>query len=93
MKLDCVQSTFDPAMFMKYDSESRLIGIIATHVDDFIHAGNEVFRSTVTKKLAEIFKMGKTEARKFKYVGYELEQLREGIIISQKEYAEKMEIL
>ena len=92
LKLGCVQSTFDPAMFMKYDSESRLIGIIATHVDDFIHAGNEVFRITVTKKLAEIFKMGKTEAKRFKYVGYDLEQLKEGIKISQREYAEKLEI-
>ena len=93
LKLGCVQSTFDPAMFMKYDTDSGLIGIIATHVDDFIHAGNEVFRSTVTTKLAEIFKMGKTEAKKFKYVGYELEQLEQGIIISQREYAEKIEIL
>ena len=92
LKLGCVQSTFDPAMFMKYDSDSRLIGIIATHVDDFIHAGNEAFRTNVTKKLAEIFKMGKTESRKFKYVGYEVEQFKEGIKISQREYADKVEI-
>ena len=92
LKLDCVQSTFDPALFMKYEN-SRLIGIIATHVDDFIHAGNEKFRATVTKKLAEVFKMGKTEKQKFKYVGYELEQISDGVKVSQKEYADKVKLL
>ena len=42
-------------MFMKYGKQKALIGVIVTHVDDFMHGGTLEFKTTVTDKLAEIF--------------------------------------
>ena len=92
IKLGCVQSTFDPAFFMKYDEKNQLIGLVGLHVDDFIHAGSREFKETVSNKLELNFKMGKTEQKKFKYVGYEIEQDQRGVKISQQEYADNLEI-
>ena len=72
-------------MFFKFNKEGKLIGIIISHVDDFLHAGNNNFKESVVKKLAEIFQMGKTEVKQFKYVGFEFDQKEEGITVSQKE--------
>ena len=44
-------------------------------------------------KLAEVFKMGNTETKKFVYTGFELDQTTEGIKVSQNEYAKtKVEV-
>ena len=55
--------------------------------------GTLEFKTTVTNKLAEIFQMGKTEAVKFKYVGYKIEQCEEGIKVDQNEFAAEVEVL
>ena len=55
--------------------------------------GNEIFRSKVSKKLQDIFTMGKTEQRVFKYVGFNIQQGEEGVQVNMKDYAdEKVEI-
>ena len=87
LKLKCKQSSYDPAFFYKHDSDGKLEGCIALHVDDFLHAGTEKFRQEVTLKLSEIFKMGKTDRKSFVYTGFELEQTQEGIKVSQNEFA------
>ena len=66
MSLGCIQSTFDPAMFIRHDASGNLIGMIVLHVDDFLHAGNQGFRSKVSRKLEDIFTVGKTEQKVFK---------------------------
>ena len=93
LKLNCVQSLVDPAMFMKYGSREELIGVIVSHVDDFMHGGTPEFKTTVTNKLAEIFQMGKTEANKFKYVGYQIEQSDRGIKVDQNEFASEVPVI
>ena len=93
LSLGCIQSTFDPAMFVMHDTNGDLIGMIVLHVDDFLHAGNDYFRLKVSKKLEDIFTMGKTEQKAFKYVGFNICQGDEGIQVSMKDYAEeKVEI-
>ena len=57
-----------------------------------MHAGNSEFQKTVSEKLTEIFKMGKTEKKQFSYVGYDVEQNEEGIKISQQAYADNLEV-
>ena len=48
----------------------------------------------VIQKLTEVFKMGKMEQMKFDYTGFELEQNRQGIKVSQNEYAkDKIEVI
>ena len=80
-------------MFIMQDTSGDLVGMIVLHVDDFLHAGNDYFRSKVSKKLEDIFTMGKTEQKVFKYVGFNICQGEEGIQVSMKDYAEeKVEI-
>ena len=88
LSLGCTQSTFDPAMFVKHDVSGDLIGMIVLHVDDFLHTGNDDFRSNVSRKLEDIFTMGKTEQEVFKYVRFEIEQEEDGVRVSMSKYAE-----
>ena len=53
-ELGCVVSTVDPSLFFYIDKCGRLAGILVSHVDDFLHAGeqwvqwadNDAFEST-----------------------------------------------
>ena len=42
-ELDLQQSKLDPALFYKLDKDGVLQGIVGTHVDDFLHCGNQEF--------------------------------------------------
>ena len=84
-------SEIDPGLFLKFDKEGELNGFLVTHVDDFLHAGDESFQKEVVENLQQIFLMGKTEESKFKYVGMDIEQTEEGITLSQQEYADSLE--
>lgn len=89
LKLGCKQSTHDPALFFKKNHTNELIGIIVLHVDDFLHAGNELFEETVSDKLADVYTMGKVEEKQFTYVGFDINQTEDGITIDQSQYAEE----
>ena len=85
----------DPALFFKRNAKNEIIGLMALHVDDFLHCGTEEFVREVPRKLAQIFKMGRTEQKKFRYVGYNIEQQTDGsIIVDQNDFArDKMELI
>ena len=52
------------------------------------------FEKHVTDKLEELFQMGKTASKHFKYVGLELEQKEDfSIVASQEDYAKKIEMI
>ena len=93
LELGCHQSTMDPALFFKKDKHGNLMGCICSHVDDFLHCGTKEFRTSVIDELVKIFKMGKTEARKFRYVGFDLEQTSEGIKVDQSPFAADLEVI
>ena len=42
----------DECYYQKYDKEGKLIGMLLTHVDDFIYNGSEEF----VKHVEELFK-------------------------------------
>ena len=93
LQLGCKQSTNDPALFYKHDEEGRLIGAICTHVDDFLHCGDSEFEQTVVNRICKIFKMGSTQEKNFKYVGYQISQTSTGITVDQNQFAaEKVEL-
>ena len=56
----CIQSALDPALFYKLEND-ELIGMIACHVDDFLHAGTTRFEMLVMSKIKERFLAGKVE--------------------------------
>ena len=51
ISLGCKQSQVDPAMFFKFNKGGKLIGVIISHVDDFLHACSDDFKESVVRKL------------------------------------------
>ena len=86
----CVQSTLDPALFYLLERE-ELIGIIACHVDDFLHSGTATFEKQVMNKLRGRFLAGKVEGSSFRYVGFDVRQDKKGIVVDHSEYMAKIE--
>ncbi len=88
--LGCEKSNLDPAFFyMK--SDEKLVGMIACHIDDFLHAGNEEFAKCVFSLRAR-FKAGRLESQNFKYIGFNIVQKEESIIIDQSQYVQDIEV-
>ena len=56
-RIGCTQSALDPALFYM-TKQGELIGFIACHVDDFLHAGNQEFEDMVLSKLKKRFLAG-----------------------------------
>ena len=71
--LKCNQSEIDPALYMKYDKHGNLSGVVGTHIDDFLHAGNAQFEKSAISSLQKIFKMGLIQRQQFKCIGFKLE--------------------
>jgi hypothetical protein len=84
-KVGCRQSTLDPALFYKTD-RGNLVGVVACHVDDFLHAGCEQFDSEVMEKFVSRFLAGKMGGANFKYVGFDVLQDLDSIVMDHTEY-------
>ena len=92
LKCGCTKSSFDPSFFIFRDVDGKLIGVIAAHIDDFLHAGTVDFEVRVIQRLCKRFLAGKQKDSNFKYVGYQITQLPDGIVLDQNEYVEGVEI-
>ena len=91
--LGCKQSKFDPSLFYKLNKETgELCGFLVTHIDDFLHAGDVHFQKTVIEPFCQRFKAGKHLKKKFKYIGFILDQKHDGISLDQKDYVQKIDI-
>ena len=64
MKLGFTQCRLDPALFYVH-KDNRLRGIICCHVDDFLHAGDELFEALM-EKLRGRFSAGKVDVAAIK---------------------------
>ena len=83
----------DGAMFT-YVKDGKLHGIVTTHSDDLILAGDEMFEKNITSKLKEMFIFSKFEENKFKYCGCNITVDDDGTIThDQNDYIEKLEEL
>ena len=92
LQLGCCVSSVDPSLFF-FRRGNVLHGILVSHIDDFLHAGDEEFNRCVVKPLMERFIAGKVEVEKFKYIGFGVSQSQKGIVLSMNEYVEKHETL
>ena len=91
ISLGCEQSSLDPALFyLKRDG--ILVGMIVSHIDDFLHSGSPEFEE-VLKKLRERFLAGKLEEGKFRYVGFNVCQKEAGILLDQSSYVDELKIM
>ena len=90
LKLGCVQSTIDKALFMWRDSSNQLAGMFILHVDDFLYAGSQTFSKTVVKKVCEIYKVGSKGTDIFKYIGLEVSTNQNETTLSQSMYVKSI---
>jgi hypothetical protein len=86
----CVQSELDPSLFY-YKSKSNVVdGILVSHIDDFLHGGSKQFDEQIMNNLRTHFLAGKLEEKNFTYVGIEIVQNADGILLSQNDYIDSM---
>lgn len=91
IKLGAVKSKLDPSLFAFY-SKKGLEGLLVSHVDDFLHAGEQSFEETMDK-LCKRFSAGSKETTTFKYTGYQLHQQKDySIIMDQNDYIKNVTI-
>ena len=90
-KLDFQTSHYDSGLFYLL-KDNKLIGIVALHVDDFLHAGTPYFNKTIMPQVLSCFKVGKSESRDFMYTGFHLKQTDEGVRIDQDKYVRNVNI-
>ena len=91
-KLGMCVSTHDEAVFtLRHDGE--LQGIVSTHVDDFCWAGTKYFESRVISGIRKVFKVKSEDRHAFKYLGLDLFQEQDQILIKQDKFVQKLEVI
>ena len=88
--LGCTESILDPALFCYYNAE-ELIGMLVSHVDDFLYAGDEKFNRDIIQKLIKKYSISSQQCSTFEYVGLYLNQSKDGIKIDQNSFAKNIE--
>ena len=92
-ELNLRQSLYDPALFYDKDEKTgRLRGIVGTHVDDFLLAGDAKWIKDMTKKIQGKFLLGTIEEKDYLYCGHRIKQDREAgtLTIDQEEFAREV---
>ena len=85
-------SLYDEALF--YFSENGVLrGVIALHVDDFFHCGDKVFQDQVIQPLKDEYEISKEAERKFSYIGLEIQQNDDEIILNQESYIADLKMI
>ena len=79
----------DQGIFAWYD-KSVLVGLMVIFVDDILYGGDSSF-SSVISQLKEEFKVGSENEEKFHYIGINIKQFRDYIVISQNDYTQNLE--
>ena len=72
--LGCFVSTVDPSLFYYHNKDGSLAAVLITHVDDVLHAGNQVFNEEVILPLKRHFLAGSQAEGHFRYVGFDVSQ-------------------
>ena len=84
-------SIYDEALFY-YKQNGNLNGLIAIHVDDFLHVGNSKFEEVIIK-VKELFEISQEHDQFFNYLGLEIAQTSDGITFSQFNYINQLSVL
>ena len=71
IKLGAESPKVDPAYFI-WKRDEKVIGILSSHVDDFMYCGEESFEENVIKKLKTIFEISSESENMFAYLGIKI---------------------
>ena len=85
-----ISSRINQGIFCWYSAENKLIGLMVCFVDDILYAGNENF-ATVVDDLKEKFVVGSENERKFHYIGINIKQYPNSIVISKNDYVDNLQ--
>ena len=85
-------SSFDPALFHRRVGPD-LRGILGAHVDDFLHAGNKVFKTEEVNRMKQVFKVGTEHSEAFQYLGLHLSQEHNCILLDQIKYISSVDLI
>ena len=91
----CERSLLDPSMYLYFSyngDQKALSGLALTHVDDVLHGGSQDFDDKVMGLVKSKFKFGSEEIESFRYVGMNMSQTEEGILIDQDHYVKGLEL-
>ena len=80
---------YDKAAFL-WKNYDRVEGAILMHVDDLLYFGTDDFMTRVIEPLKSCFKISKLESETFKYVGINITQKKEYVLLDQKDYLNSM---
>ena len=89
--LGCMRSDVDYGLFTWYDCNGTLGGVFLSHVDDFVWAGVPDFEKSVISPLCLKFSVGNSCTKTFKYIGINISQKSNCIIIDQCDYIMSVE--
>ena len=67
--------------------DNELVGMIMTHVDDFVIAGKEDYLEKIGGKIRTNLMVSKVEKDKFHFTGIDIERTEDGIRMSMEDYA------
>ena len=86
----CTQMKLDLSVFV-YRPNKAILGVVIVHVDDFMHIGYARFYKDIVLKLRNHFKVGVTAKSAFSYIGLQVSQDKQGIVIAQDDYIQQLE--
>jgi hypothetical protein len=90
-KLHGKKSKYDNALFSWHDATNQLEGIMALHVDDFVISGTKDWYARVVDMLCTTFHISAYHRGSFKYVGLNVTQVKDAIILDQHKYIAALE--
>ena len=63
------------------------------HVDDFLWAGTKWFENTIVGTIRNHFKIKKQHCNVFKYIGMNIEQGEDGVVVHQDDYCKTLQAI
>ena len=79
----------DQALFVWHD-QGEISGVMIIHVDDFVYGGNDKFKSDVIGQFRKIFHIGSEQVTCMRYIGVNVDQDQEGILLSTDKYCSNL---
>ena len=80
----------DEAFYYLYE-DGHLKGMILTHVDDFIIAGNSIFVEETISRVNKLLTVSKIERGSFRFTGVDVQCMDYGIEVSMDDYVDSLE--
>ena len=90
LSLGMLVCKYDEALFY-WKSADGLEGMLAIHVDDVFVAGTGLFFNVVVEKLKTIFQISLEVDQRFNFLGLEIEQFPDRIVLHQNDYIRRLE--